>query len=89
MSKSPCLAEWTLCNEIPAPSLLFQAKRILDETDEIQQSKRLWSIYCDILLMRSIYCNKLLISNDGYLFHFILCKHGQSLTNSSALVFDD
>lgn len=80
------------------PSVLLQAKYILDETDKIKQSERLWSIYCNILLvrcvdcntlsMRSIYGNMLGMNNNGSLFGFILCERVQSFTNSSTRVFD-
>lgn len=42
MSKSLCLAEWILYKEISASLCAPTAKYILDETDEIKQSERLY-----------------------------------------------
>ena len=51
---------WIMRSQLP--SVFLQAKYTLDETDEIKQSERLWSSYCNILSMRRIYRHMLVMS---------------------------
>lgn len=44
------------------PAVLLQAKYTPDEANGIKERKRLWSSYCNILLMRCTYCNMLVMS---------------------------
>ena len=71
------------------PPLLFQAKSTLEETDEIQQKQGDLSMSCNILLMRRINCNRLLIRTNGDLFCFMLHERGGSFRNSSSHVCND
>lgn len=93
---------WIMRSQLP--SVFLQAKYTLDETDEIQQSERLWSSYCNILSMRRIYrhmlvmsiCCNMLVIRSIYYNMLVISTNGYwfhpartcTVTDSSACVFD-